>query len=189
MVQLSGGKTVASAALAAIAAATWTSASYADTAPAPSAAVTFPGSAPVVEETTYVPPNRAILAGGLIAFAGSYVPSVVVAAANGNSFDNRLYIPIAGPWIDLGQRPGCAGSQFNCSRESGFAGLLIVDGVVQALGALATGLAFVVPERRTRVLSASADRARRSAPQKLAVHVVPARLGQDGYGVAAFGGF
>ena len=187
MVQLSGGKPVASAVLAAIAA-TWTSASHADTAPAPSA-VTFPGSAPVVEETTYVPPNRAILAGGLIAFAGSYAPSVVVAAANGNSFDNRLYIPIAGPWIDLGQRPGCAGSQFNCSRESGFAGLLIVDGVVQALGALATGLAFVVPERRTRVLSASADRARRSAPPKLAVHVVPARLGRDGYGVAAFGGF
>jgi hypothetical protein len=188
MVQLSGSKTVASAVVAAIAAATWPSASYADAAPAPSAA-TFPGTASVVEETSYVPPNRAILAGGLIAFAGAYAPSVVVAAANGNSFDNRLYIPIAGPWLDLAQRPGCAGSQFNCSRESGFAGLLIVDGVVQALGALATGLAFVVPERRTRVLSASADRARKIAPPKLAVHVVPARLGGDGYGVAAFGGF
>ena len=188
MMQLSGRKTAASAVVAAIAAATWTGASYADTAPAPSTAA-WPGSASVVEETTYVPPNRAILAGGLIGFAGAYVPSVVVAAANGNSFDNRLYIPIAGPWLDLAQRPGCGGSQFNCSRESGFAGLLVVDGVVQALGALATGLAFVVPERRTRVLSASADRARKSAPQKLAVHVVPARLGRDGYGVAAFGGF
>jgi len=183
MMQLRGKRTVGIAAVAAMAGTlTRSSASRAESA-AVSDAGASPASTAVTEQTTYTPPNRPILAGGVIAFVGSYVPSVIVAAANGNSSDNRLYIPIAGPWLDLAARPGCGASQSSCDRESAFAALLIVDGVVQTLGALATGLAFVVPERRTRVVTAHVS------PEKPSVHLVPARMSGDGYGVAAVGKF
>jgi len=189
MVEVRGIKTAASATVAGIVATiAWMGAARAEAAPAREPAASS-STAAVTEQTSYVPPNRAILAGGIIAFTGSYVPSVIVAVANGNSFDNHLYIPLAGPWLDLSHRPGCGATQFDCTRESGFAALLIVDGVVQALGVLATGLAFVVPERRTRVVTASADRAGKAPREKPSVHIVPARLGADGYGVAAFGKF
>ena len=181
--QLRGKRMVGAASILVMAGTlTWSSASRAESAPT-SETVASPGSTAVTEQTSYAPPNRAILAGGIVAFVGSYVPSVIVAAASSNSYDNRLFIPIAGPWLDLAARPGCGASQSGCDRESAFAALLIVDGVVQTLGALATGLAFVVPERRTRTVTANAG------PEKPGVHFVPAHLGAGGYGVAAIGRF
>ncbi len=190
MMQKRGVSTVGSAAVAVIAAAlAWTSVSRAETAPAPEPTA-WPSSPPAVtEQTSYVPPNRLIVGGGIIAFVGSYVPSVIVAGTSSNSYDKRLYIPLAGPWLNLSQRPGCASNEFNCATESAFAGLLIVDGVVQALGVLGTALGFMVPERRTRVVTANAEPGEKAAPEKPSVHIVPARVSGDGYGVAAFGKF
>lgn len=154
--------------------------------PAPSGAAQAQGSGPgvAVEQTTYAPPNRAIIAAGILGFVGAYVPSIIVAAHNGNSYDNNLYIPVVGPWLDLEQRPGCSIGPTSCGRESGFAALLIVDGVFQALGPVATVLGFLVPERHTVVITAKADK-----PAGPTVHVVPARVGRDAYGVTAFGDF
>jgi hypothetical protein len=137
-----------------------------------------------VEQTTYARPNRFIIAAGILGFVGAYVPSFIVAAHNGNSHDNNLYIPVVGPWLDLEQRPGCGLGPTSCGRESGFAALLIVDGIFQALGPVATVLGFLVPERHTVIITAKADK-----PARPTVHVVPARVGRDAYGVSAFGDF
>ncbi len=184
--QLSGVNAAGSVVLATIAATlTWTTATRAEVAPAPGAAA-WPGSTTAVtEQTSYVPPNRSIVGGGIILFAGSYIPSVIVAGTSGNSFDKRLYIPVVGPWLNLSERPGC---QFNCANESWFVGLLIVDGLAQSLGVLGTALGFMVPERHTRVVTANAGSVDRAPPEKPEIHVVPARV-SDGYGVAAIGKF
>jgi hypothetical protein len=190
MMQNRGVNTAGSAAVVAIAAVlTWTSVSQAETAPASEPTAWPSAPAPVTEQTSYAPPNRLILGGGIIAFVGSYASSVIVASASSNSYDKNLYYPIAGPWLDLSHRPGCVSSEGNCANESAFAGLLIVDGVFQALGAIGTALGFMVPERRTRVVTAKADPRERVPPEKPSIHIVPARVSGDGYGVAAVGKF
>jgi hypothetical protein len=152
--------------------------------------VAWPGGpASVTEQTSYTAPNHLILGGGLVAFVGSYVPSVIVAATNEASYDKRLYIPVAGPWLTLAERPGCGASQADCSREAAFTALLIVDGLMQGLGVLATALGAVVPERRSRVVAASAEPAEKVERNRPRVHVVPARVGRDAYGIAATGTF
>jgi hypothetical protein len=174
-----------------LAAVTWTTTSFADTtviATDPNAMpttviATDPNAGPVVAERThYSPPNRPLLASGLIAFGGAYIPSVIVAAANNNPYDNHLYIPVVGPWLDLGDRPPCGGVfQTSCGTETAFKTLLVISGVFQGAGAVATVLGLVMPERRSTVVAAKADRP--------SVHIMPAQVSRDGYGVAAFGNF
>lgn len=136
----------------------------------------------VVEQTTSSPPNVPLIASGLVLFGGTYAASGIVAAANNNSYDNHLFIPVAGPWLDLANRPDCGGfGQTSCGAEGVFKALLIADGAAQGLGALATVLGFVVPETRTTVVAAKNDKPR--------VKLVPARLSRDGYGLAAYGKF
>jgi hypothetical protein len=155
-----------------------TAASSAETAVAQSAA-----QPPVAEHASYVWPNNGLLSKGFFAFLGSYVPSVIVAVVNDNSYDKRLYIPIAGPWIDLASRPGCGGvGQSTCGAETGYKALLIVAGAVQTLGALAIVGGLTVPERRLTPAPAKAD-------NKPTVHLQPAQVGRSGYGLAAFGTF
>jgi hypothetical protein len=141
-----------------------------------------PAAHAVVEQTSYAPPNRPILAAGIIAFIASYGPAVVVAAANSNSFDNNLYIPLVGPWLDLRSRPGCSGpGEADCSgRENGSRALLVLSGVFQALGVITATVGLIVPEKRHTVSTAKAD--------KPSVHVIPAAV-RDGYGLAAYGSF
>ena len=152
---------------------------WAPNAHAQNEAVTSPT---VVEQTTSSPPNVPIIAGGLVLFGGTYVASAIVAAANNNSYDDHLFIPVVGPWLDLGNRPGCGGpGQTSCSTENGFKALLIMDGAAQGVGALATVLGFVIPERRTTVVTA-----KNGTPM---LQLSPARVSKDGYGLAAYGKF
>jgi hypothetical protein len=156
---------------------TTATASLADT------AVTGEPAAPaVIEKTSYAPPNRPILAAGIITFIGSYGPAVIVAAANNNSFDNNLYIPLVGPWLDLRSRPGCSGpGEANCTgTESGSRALLVLSGVFQALGVMTAAVGLIVPEKRHIASNAKAG--------KPSVHVFPAPV-RDGYGLAAYGSF
>ncbi len=152
--------------------------SLADTSVAPE-----PSAAPAVtEHTTYRPPNLPIVTAGLISFVGAYGASIAVAAANSSSADNNLYIPVAGPWLDLQNRPGCGGpNEPSCSREDGSKALLVVSGIFQGLGVLTVALGLVVPEKRHTIVSAKAERP--------SVHVFPAQVSRDGYGLAAAGKF
>jgi hypothetical protein len=146
---------------------TWTTVSAADT------TTVEPASQPVAERTTYhPPPNPWLIGGGMVAFAGSYVPAVIVAGETSNSYDTHLAIPVVGPWLDLADRP---------SGDAGFRALLILSGVFQAGGVLATVLGFVTPGPQTVVKTADAH--------KPTLQVLPAQVSRDGYGVAAFGNF
>jgi hypothetical protein len=141
---------------------------------------------PVVgERTTYQAPNSPLLIGGLIAFGATYVPSVIIAAEANTSWDNYLYIPIVGPWLDLGNRPQCGGTlQPKCSTETGRKIILAANGVVQALGATAIVLGLVLPGRHSELVTAKLGPA-----QELHMDIVPAQLSADGYGLTAVGDF
>ncbi len=177
---LCGGTTVA----AVLAALTWTTASFADdTVVAPS------NAQPVVaESTTTHPPNVPLIGTGLIALGGAYIPSVIVAAANDNPYDHKLFIPVVGPWMDLAERPGGCGTfgTISCGAETGYKTLLVLSGAFQGLGALATVLGFVTPQSHTTVVTAKADAKERD---KAHVQFFPTTVGRDAYGLGAVGTF
>lgn len=108
------------------------------------------GIAPVVHaqeavDTRTTGPNRALLHSGVGVLVLSYVPAVVVAATNSRPSDNNLYIPVAGPWMDLSDRGDCR----SCNHESLYKTLLVTDGIFQGLGALEIVGSFLFPETTT----------------------------------------
>lgn len=181
-------RTIIGGALVAAGAVTFTTAAHAQGTtivaqpPAPSTAVQ---AAPPEETVVHGPgPNRVLLGTGLGLFGAAYIPSVVVAGTSNRSEDQRLYIPVAGPWLDLAQRPGCGGGPVaSCNFETGNKVLLSVDGVAQGLGALATVVSFFVPQNETVATTTAAA----SSPFKPTLHVAPAEMGAAGAGVRAFG--
>ena len=54
------------------------------------------------DRTEFVRPNGVLLATGGLTLLGSYIPSIVVAASSDHDGDNWLYVPVIGPWVDLG---------------------------------------------------------------------------------------
>lgn len=127
-------------------------------------------------------PNYAILGSGLVIFGISYGTSVVVAATSDLPEDHHLFIPILGPWIDFANRGGCGGvAGPSCDTETTNRVLLVVDGVVQAIGALTVLDAFFTPESHTVTRT-------RAAKNGARVYVAPGGVG-TGYGLVAVGGF
>lgn len=110
--------------------------------------------------------------------ASAYVPMVVVGATSGLPADRTLLVPLAGPWLDLAQRPSCAPA-VACSSESSVRGLLVVDGVFQAIGALTFAGGLLFPQSQPVPREASQPTLR----------VSPAQLGTRGYGMTAVGTF
>lgn len=95
-------------------------------------------------------PNRPLLSAGGTLFVLSYGASVVTAAVSDREADKNLFIPVAGPWIDLADR-GC--ETRDCGSREGLAkAMLITSGVVQGAGVLlAVGSLFIpqtVEEKR-----------------------------------------
>jgi hypothetical protein len=132
----------------------------------------------------YTGPNRALLVTGLATFGLSYIPAVTVAATSSLDADHHLYVPIAGPWLDLANRPPCEARYTSCDTENVNKVLIGVDGVFQAIGVIAIFTSFLAPEHERTVVTAS-ERPR--TPTK--VYVTPAHLGPGGYGLAAVGSF
>ncbi|HZU84567.1 MAG TPA: hypothetical protein VE987_16675 [Polyangiaceae bacterium] len=143
--------------------------------------VTQPVATPAAETTSHYVPNRALIGTGVVTFGLSYIPAVVVAAESPQSADHHLYVPVVGPWLDLGNRPACGVNSIACDTETTNKVLIAADGVFQGLGVIAVVAGFLTPERE--VVTAA------SAPEKPSVHVTPAQLGAGGYGVAALGKF
>lgn len=139
----------------------------------------------VYEDRTEVTgPNRAMLHSGIWTLGLSYVPAVVVAAESGRHGDKNLYVPVAGPWMDLAARNPCP-ANVSCSNETTNKVLLVVDGVFQGVGALDIVGAFLFPETRT---TTRAQNATEMHVAGLSLHLSPARF-QSGYGVSAVGSF
>lgn len=103
-------------------------------------------------EIVYVPqttPNLGLIASGAVLLGGTYVAGVIVAASSSLPADHHLYVPLAGPWIDYGNRPTCT---FGCRGETANELLLISDGVLQAIGVIQIVGGFLFP--RTRLVPA-----------------------------------
>jgi hypothetical protein len=140
---------------------------------------TTPARAEGNETVTRSAPNSALLHSGIVALGVPYAASVLVGVTSDHEGDKNLYLPVAGPWLDLGHRGGCGeGYATPCDRETAYKALLVVDGVVQAIGALEIVGAFVYPETHTSTASVGPTWS-----------VRPAQLAAGGYGLSAFGSF
>jgi hypothetical protein len=86
-------------------------------------------------------PNRPLLITGSVLLVGAYAPAVVGAAVSDRNGDDKMYIPVAGPWLTLTQGE---------DEKGGYKALLVADGAVQGLGALMMLAGLVIPETRTK---------------------------------------
>jgi len=125
-------------------------------------------------------PSMGMVWGGVGIFALSFVPVVVAGSSSGLGADRSLLVPLAGPWIDLMQRPGCSPSA-SCNGETTDKVLLIVDGVFQAIGALTVVGGFLATSHETRTV--------RTADLRPTLRFAPAQIGGGAYGMLALGRF
>lgn len=126
-------------------------------------------------------PSLAMVGSGVAIFGLSYVPAVVVGASSGLNADRTLFVPLAGPWIDLTQRPGCAPGT-SCNTENTDKVLLVADGIFQAIGALTIVEGFLTTAHKTKTVIRSTD-------LRPTLRLSPAQLGNGGYGMMALGTF
>jgi hypothetical protein len=88
-------------------------------------------------------PNRPLLITGAVVLGGTYAASAIVGAASDRKADEKLFYPVVGPWLDLKARD-CEVN--DCGNDTFNKALLIGDGALQGLGALALLLGLVLPE-------------------------------------------
>lgn len=90
-------------------------------------------------------PHRTLLLTGLVVLGGSYGASAIVGAKSDRSADQKLFLPVVGPWLDLKSRD-CGVNV--CGNDGVNKALLIGDGALQGLGALGLLLSVIIPEPR-----------------------------------------
>jgi hypothetical protein len=122
-------------------------------------------------------PNANLVGSGLLTLGLSYGTSVVVGATSDRASDQFLFVPLAGPWMDLATRD-CRGAPCDLD-EVGNRVLLVANGIVQAAGALEILAGFAMPVTRTVT---------RVAQVPKGVHVTPT-AGPGAVGLAAYGAF
>jgi hypothetical protein len=115
-------------------------------------------------------PNRPLLGASSALFVASYLPTIIYQAVDDRN--DNLYIPIAGPWMDIADK-----HQDTASKT-----LFAMSGVAQGLGALGIVSSFFVPERRTRRWHLLGGRTRQ------AFSVAPT-MARGTYGLGAMGRF
>lgn len=100
--------------------------------------------------------NAPLFTSGALIFLGSYGASVVVAATSEDDTidrgNDRLYVPVLGPWLALNDRPDCAVEQEACDMETTKKVLLVADGVLQA-GGVITMIAGLLSPTEHRVIN------------------------------------
>jgi hypothetical protein len=136
-------------------------------------------------------PNPPIFSSGVSAFTVGYVPAVVAGFISDHKGDDNLFIPVVGPWLDLGNR-SCSGATLStdngpfeiasgkhCGTSDIETFALIASGVFQGVGALGIVASFVVPARAVVV----AD------PKKPSLAIAPSSFGGRGAGAVVAGQF
>lgn len=81
--------------------------------------------------------NTPVIATGVVTFGLSYGLAVAAASMSDNEADQRLYVPLLGPWLDLAQRQDeqeCPISNQECDGTTTTKILIGADGVFQAVG-------------------------------------------------------
>lgn len=124
-------------------------------------------------------PNQTLLWTGVTVFAATYTGSVIGGGVGGDRIsDKNLFIPLVGPWLDLGQRD-CEFRGCNPDEEVVFKSLIIASGIAQGAGVLLAVSSFFVPETTKMTIAA------KSKPD---VHFTPVSYA-GGAGVGAMGRF
>jgi len=143
-------------------------------APAPTVIVTPPPAQPA--PMVAVPPepeyrevynsyNAPVFATGAAVFALSYGASVITAATTDNSRGNdRLYVPVVGPWLALRDRGPCDILRSRCDHETTAKVLLIADGVFQAAGIIGMLDGLLQPSTRRVLVTQKRDTKTRVRP-------------------------
>jgi hypothetical protein len=154
--------------------------------PAPQAVAWQPGSPPPPGYHIEDRPRTGLVVAGALIAGIPYFFSVVTASSVGLSNETGwLYVPVAGPWMTLGQRSYGCNNLDNANQSTSqslqcvgdvFAVMgLIADGVMQAAGA--TLLVVGVAAGRPTLVR-----------DDEALHVTPMRIG-TGYGAGVTGAF
>jgi hypothetical protein len=141
-------------------------------APGPTVIVT-PAPAPVITtlpepryRVVYDSYNAPVFATGALVFIATYGASVITAATTNNERgNNRLYVPVVGPWLALNDRGSCDITRSACDHETTAKVLLIADGVFQAAGIVGMLEGLLQPSSHREVLvEAKMDRKTRIRP-------------------------
>jgi hypothetical protein len=125
-------------------------------------------------------PNRKLLMTGLILAGAPYAASIGIGATSSHNGDSNLFVPVIGPWLDLGSRGDCPANA-DCGPETGNKVLLVGDGILQSVGFLEIIGAFIFPETLTTTTYTTASGA--------SFTVTPSKVGREGYGLSAVGEF
>jgi hypothetical protein len=131
-------------------------------------------------------PNVELLTAGVTGFLVSYAPAFVIASSSDHKGDDRLYIPVAGPWLDILQRWCSEGETVNCGSTPAEIAALSFDGFVQTFSAATILLAVFSPEERTLSVARRPKEQRRGFSGTL---FVPTSFAGRGYGLRVGGAF
>jgi hypothetical protein len=133
-----------------------------------------PSDLPAPEERSWV--NKPLLITGTALLVAGYVPALVVSQTSERPIDqNKLIIPVAGPWMNLADRD-CDDRE--CQNEDRNKAFLIADGVIQGVGALSMLVSLVLPGKTTQNWYLIGD-----------TQVGPMYVGNSTYGMGAAGKF
>lgn len=124
--------------------------------------------------------NAQVFASGAVLFGATYGASVIAASTTDRSEDNRLFVPVLGPWLDLNDRGDCPVAEQNCDTETSIKVLLVADGVLQAAGILTMADALIFPSHSHRTVTTVSYKG---------VNVAPTRVGSTGHGLSFSGHF
>jgi hypothetical protein len=120
--------------------------------------VVSPVAPPMGAESTSKP-NMTLLGTGIATFVFGYGPAASVPIYSDHKGDENLYIPFAGPWLDLANRdctgptiptdrgPAELASGLHCGTSTIEGAALITSGVVQGLALVQVMAAFFVPQK------------------------------------------
>ena len=123
--------------------------------------------------------NYPMFSSGALTFAASYGAAFVVAATDDGRGDDRLYVPLLGPWLALNDRGSCDALLQECDHETTTKVLFVVDGIFQAAGMI-TMLDSLLVQSHVHHDHDYADRG---------VHVRPVTMSRGAPGLAVFGSF
>jgi len=128
-----------------------------------------------VDTTTTL--NTPMIASGAVLFGLAYGGAVIGAGVSDNTADERLYVPLVGPWLALSERDDDCGGilEQDCDNSTTAKILIGADGVFQALGVATIVYGFLTP----RTIVTSDDD----------VTIVPVAMQHGGRGVAVKGSF
>jgi hypothetical protein len=110
--------------------------------------------------------NAPVFATGALVFGASYAASAVVAATSDHPGADRLYVPVAGPWLALNDWGDCPIENPRCDENTTEKVLLVADGVFQAAGVITMVTGLLSPTTHTVYRTTTADKSIKVRPTK-----------------------